>query len=91
MLVSSQKNLGFLDINLIRYFPRKTVQIKYGENTGKTIEYINIVKSLETVARWDSGKLGEIEFKLPTNGQYAVIIQGKNYGPIYIARRVPKF
>ena len=36
MLVSSQKNLGFLDINLIRYFPQKTVQIKHGENMKTT-------------------------------------------------------
>ena len=91
MLVSSLKNLGFLDINLIKYFPRKTVQIKRGENSGKTIEYINVVKSLKTVAGWDSRNLGEIEFELPTDGQYAVIIQGKNYGPIYIARKIPKF
>ena len=41
------------DIFLVRYSESETVVIDRGENAGKTIEYINIVKSWETLGRWD--------------------------------------
>jgi hypothetical protein len=88
-LWSDYKNLGLAEINLVEYSPSEVVKIKRGENAGKSIEYTNIVKSFDTVAKWDTRKKVKVSFDLPNNGHYAVVVQGKQYGPVYVARKIP--
>lgn len=88
-LATNAKNLGTAEVNIVEYLPKQVVKIKRGENAGKTIEYTNIVKSFETVAKWNTSKPATIKLKLEGNGHYAVIVQGKLSGPVYAARKIP--
>lgn len=88
-LAANFKNMGDAEVNLVQYTPSEIVRIDRGENAGKTIEYVNTVKSFDTIAKWDTRKPAKIHATLTGNGQYAVIVQGKRYGPVMVARRVP--
>lgn len=88
-LWSDYKNLGAAEVNLVEYSPREVVNIKRGENAGKKIVYTNIVQSFETIAKWDTRQKIKVTFDLDNNSEYAVIVQGKRYGPVYVARKVP--
>jgi hypothetical protein len=83
------QNMGDAEVSLVQYTPSEVVQIDRGENAGKTIEYVNTVRSFDTIAKWDTRKPAKITATLKGQGQYAVIVQGKRYGPIMVARRVP--
>lgn len=80
--------LGAADVNLVRYSPEEVVRIDRGENSGKTITYSNIVKSLSRVAKWDGYSATRVKFDLPQSGEYAVIVQGARFGPVYVARKI---
>jgi hypothetical protein len=88
-LKANFQNLGDAEISLVQYTPNEVVRIDRGENAGKTIDYVNTVKSFDTIAKWDTRKPAKINATLKGNGQYAVIVQGKRFGPIMVARRVP--
>ncbi len=76
------------DIFLVRYAPGETVVIARGENAGKTIDYVNVVQSLETLGQWDG--LGPVTVNVPyaEAGDYVVILQAPGPGKIYAAARV---
>ncbi len=40
-------------LQLVRFEPMRKVEIRRGENAGKTISYANIVTSWTPVAKWD--------------------------------------
>jgi hypothetical protein len=82
-------NLGDAEVSLVQYTPSEVVRIDRGENAGKTIDYVNTVKSFDTFAKWDTSKPTKISATLKGQGHYAVIVQGKRFGPVMVARRVP--
>ena len=88
-LQAKVQNMGRAEVSLVQYTPSDVVRIERGENAGKTIDYINTVRSFDTIAKWDTRKPTKITATLKGTGQYAVIVQGKRYGPIIVARRVP--
>jgi hypothetical protein len=88
-LTAKLKNLGEAEVSLVQYTPSEVVRIDRGENAGKTIDYVNTVKSFDTIAKWDAKKPIKINATLKGQGQYAVIVQGKRFGPVMVARRVP--
>jgi len=76
------------DIYLVRYSERETVVIGRGENAGRTIEYVNIVKSWETLGRWDGIGAASVNVPQAAAGEYVVIIQAPGPGEIYAATRL---
>lgn len=76
------------DIFLVRYSERETVVIERGENAGRTIEYVNIVKSWETLGRWDGRGAANVSVPQAEAGEYVVIIQAPGPGEIYAATRL---
>ncbi len=76
------------DIFLVRYSNSETVVIERGENAGRTIEYINIVKSWETLGRWDGKGAATVTVPQADAGEYVVIIQAPGPGEIYAATRL---
>lgn len=44
---------GPVDVLLIRYVPRRDVQMSAGENRGRSVTYTNVVLALDRLARWD--------------------------------------
>jgi len=76
------------DIFLVRYSESETVVINRGENAGRTIEYINIVQSWETLGRWDGTGAASVSVPQAEAGEYVVIIQAPGPGEIYAATRI---
>ena len=81
-------NIAEADIFLVRYSESETVEIERGENAGRTIEYINIVKSWETLGRWDGSGAASVTVPQAETGEYVVIIQAPGPGEIYAATRL---
>ena len=78
------------DIHLVRYSPGESVMIERGENAGKTINYVNIVESWETLGRWDGAGPTMVRVSDVAAGQYVVIIQAPGPGEIYAAALLGK-
>jgi hypothetical protein len=77
-----------MQVQLIRYAPRKSVKIERGENAGKTIRYHNIVLDWSIVGAWDGRAPFMAEVNAPADGQYAVIIQRRGPGAVVAAARL---
>tara|TARA_R110002096_G_scaffold7102_14_gene31570 strand:- start:6405 stop:7172 length:768 start_codon:yes stop_codon:yes gene_type:complete len=88
-LSANFQDLGDADVSLVQYTPSEIVRIERGENAGKTIDYINTVTRFDIIGKWDTSKPDKINATLPGDGEYAVIVQGKRFGPVMVARRVP--
>lgn len=75
-------------VELVRYLPTRRVTIAEGENHGKTVKYVNVVLSIDTVAQWD-GKTpirvtvtprGGAPDTLPEDTHHAVLVQRRVEG-----------
>ena len=75
-------------VSLVRYIPTETVSIERGENTGRTIEYRNIVTSWDNVGSWDGVSDFATETGTKGDGPLVVIIQTDGLGPILAAARL---
>lgn len=49
-------------VYLLHVMPSKTVEVGRGENEGRQVTYVNVVKRLEAVGMWSGGQM---ELKLP--------------------------
>lgn len=69
-------------IQLVRFTPQSTVDIKRGENAGRTISYANVVKSWDVLQRWNGS--GTLSMRAPAAGPdgVVVIVQQATNGPI---------
>ncbi|NNK78834.1 MAG: DUF1223 domain-containing protein [Litoreibacter sp.] len=77
-----------MKIQLVRFKNSETVEIRRGENAGKTITYHNVVTSWETIGGWN-GK-SPLELAAPAEGEApaVVIVQDGTSGPILAAARL---
>ncbi|MFC2969161.1 DUF1223 domain-containing protein [Acidimangrovimonas pyrenivorans] len=75
-------------VQLVRYRPEATVQIRRGENAGRTLTYHNIVTHWETLRDWDGRSA--LSLTAPAKGEQpvVVIVQRKGPGEILAAARV---
>jgi len=69
-------------VSLVGYAVEETVQIKRGENAGRTISYRNTVRSWSDVGRWDGRTSAQLSVSAPGEPPFAVIIQAEENGPI---------
>ncbi|MEZ7813498.1 MAG: DUF1223 domain-containing protein [Paracoccaceae bacterium] len=76
-------------VQLVRYRLKEEVQIKNGENANKTITYLNIVTSWETVGQWSGEAPLSIVTRHDGNDQTAVILQEQGPSQILAAARLP--
>ncbi|MEQ9694076.1 DUF1223 domain-containing protein [Shimia sp. SDUM112013] len=75
-------------VHLVRYKPEQSVDIKRGENAGKTLTYTNIVDGWDVIAEWDGR--APLKIKAPARGDNPVValIQETGNGPILAAARI---
>jgi len=69
-------------VSVVGYAVEETVQIKRGENAGRTISYRNTVRSWSDVGRWDGRTSAQLSVSAPGEPPFAVIIQAEENGPI---------
>ena len=75
-------------VQLVRYSPKQTVDIKRGENAGKKIDYVNIVTEWNTVAEWDGRAPLSMDVAAAGKEPIVVVIQNKGHGAIVGAARL---
>ncbi len=69
-----------------RFDPIRKVDIRRGENAGRSIAYANVVTSLSPVAKWDGAGPLRLSLDLPKDGlPLAMILQAQGHGPIITA------
>ena len=81
---------GTLTALLAHFLPETTVQVRRGENAGRTLGYANVVTSMRRIGEWTPGEPLEIETTLADDLPAVVLIQQDGgAGPIRAAIRVP--
>jgi hypothetical protein len=69
-------------VQLVRYTPQETVEIKRGENAGRTITYHNIVTSWEGIGEWSGQE--PLSLTAPAEGGAPVVVILQAQGPAEI-------
>lgn len=72
-------------VQLVRFTPEETVEIRRGENAGRVITYTNIVTEWREIGRWEGDAPLFLEAELTGDEPVAVILQKEGYGPILAA------
>jgi hypothetical protein len=73
---------GQYALQLVRYMPEETVDIRRGENAGRSLTYANIVTSWDVVAEWDGRSPLAFEAYAEGDSPIVVILQQSTDGPI---------
>jgi len=66
-------------VDLVRYYPKMTVQIERGENRGQAISYHNIVTSWQNIGEW-TGR-APLEMTARATGQDPIVVILQQEGP----------
>lgn len=66
---------GPVRVQLVRFSPSESVEIKRGENAGKTITYHNVVRSWQLLEIWNGQAPLTLEADVSGAAQVAVILQ----------------
>lgn len=74
-----------VDVVAVHVEPLRRVAINSGENVGKTVDYVNIVKDISLLMTWD-GRSELLDLDLPAEGRVAIIVQETGAGPVLAAR-----
>ena len=69
-------------VQLVRYTPYQTVDIRRGENAGREISYANVVKSWDVVGPWDGTAALDVTTAVDGDEPIVVIVQRSSNGPI---------
>ena len=75
-------------VQLVQILPEQTVDIRRGENAGRTISYSNVVQSLAVLGQWDGVEPISIETDVTGAQQVAVIVQRGTNGPVVGAAKL---
>ena len=73
---------GITVVQLVTYTPHETVEIRRGENAGRTFTYYNIVRNFVEVGRWDGHGVYRATVRVPEDIPVAVLVQHGQHGPI---------
>ncbi len=79
---ASSAHQGDFVVQLVRFTPQATVDIRRGENAGRTFSYANIVKSWDVLGQWDGRTAYAFEVDAAGPEGVAVIVQQSTSGPI---------
>ncbi|HEX9859381.1 MAG TPA: DUF1223 domain-containing protein [Paracoccaceae bacterium] len=75
-------------VQVVRYRPSETVDIKHGENAGRTITYRNIVTSWQIIGHWPGDAPLELEAAAEGPEPVVVILQKEGPAEILAAARL---
>lgn len=76
------------DIWLVQFDPEHITMVSHGENRGRSVHNVNVVRELTLLSRW-TGEAKSVPLwgSSPSEGNYAVLVQQRDAGPILGAAR----
>ena len=77
-----------MQVQLVRYTPRQTVEIGRGENAGKTITYNNIVTEWTSLGSWDGTAMLDLSAAVLGDDPVVVLLQKPGQASIVAAARL---
>lgn len=80
---------GPVTLDLVRYLPRATVDIRGGENAGRRIDYANIVTDWLPLVRWEGAGQIRIQAVLTGPAPAALVLQEAGPGRVLAALPLP--
>ena len=75
-------------VQLVRYMPEATVDIRRGENAGLTMSYSNIVTDWSVLGNWDGASPLSLTADVSGDEPLVVVLQRTGHGPILAAARL---
>lgn len=72
-------------VQLVRFMPEETVNIRRGENAGRSITYVNIVTEWRRLGDWSGDTAYSFETEIEGDDPVAIIIQEEGPGSILAA------
>jgi hypothetical protein len=89
IMAPADKTLGSaVSVQVVRYHPSETVNIKRGENAGRSVVYRNIVTDWQQVGEWSGAQALDMEAKVTGSGPLVVILQKAGPSEILAAARI---
>lgn len=67
-------------VQVVTFTPEETVEIKRGENAGRTLTYHNIVRDWTVLGAWDGNGEYSASVDVPDGLRVAVLVQARNNG-----------
>ena len=77
-----------IDVYVIHYIEKSTVEITRGENAGRMDTYVNIVSDWRTVGQWNGRGALSLDVPLTSDLPLVVMLQADGFGQILGARQV---
>ncbi|WP_114521309.1 DUF1223 domain-containing protein [Altererythrobacter sp. ZODW24] len=81
------------ELVLLALDSHERVPIGRGENSGKTVDYTNVVRAEMRIADWQGGKGSVVirpeQLKVPKADRYALVLREKNAGAILAGKMLP--
>ncbi|MDJ0628934.1 MAG: DUF1223 domain-containing protein [Rhodobacter sp.] len=82
---AASKDTGDMVLQLVRYRPEDTVEIRRGENAGRTITYHNIVQEWRQIATWNGSEPLEMTTAVEGDAPVVLVLQAAGHGAIAAA------
>ncbi len=82
---SDQPLPGDILVDIVRYYPKMTVQIERGENRGQAISYHNIVTSWQNIGEWTGTAPLAMTTRATGDDPIVVILQQEGPGAVLAA------
>jgi hypothetical protein len=76
---------GRMNVYVVYYIPKASVDITRGENAGSMFTYTNVVESWEKLRGWNGRRKLSLDVSVASERSAVIMIQAENYGPILAA------
>lgn len=76
---------GKMVVQMVRFIPEATVDIRRGENAGRRITYANVVTNWQPVGEWDGRGEMRLSLEAPGDDRVAIIVQRAGMGSVVAA------
>jgi len=87
-MVDGDPENGPYVIQLAQITAIETVEIRRGENAGRTMSYSSVVRSMDVLHQWDGTAPVELRTEVGELDRYAVIVQRGTNGPVVGAAQI---
>ncbi|WP_368343989.1 DUF1223 domain-containing protein [Pelagovum sp. HNIBRBA483] len=76
---------GPFEVQLVKVFPEKVVNVRAGENAGKTLIHTNVVYDWELIGLWDGVHSQQVFLEVGDENRSVVLVQQAGQGRIVAA------